>query len=262
MILDPHPDATRGPQVVARLRRRLRGSADDLPAMLVEERGAVRESDLLQLTGTRPDSIAGAALLDGWWVSEGLRSELDSTLTSKLEAFHRANPLLPWLESADLRSAAMDREVPEDVVSAVISQLERDGVIERHGTLVRRSGHLVSLGDREEEAARVVDHVAAAEPTPPTQPDLEALGFHRDVIDACVATARLARISRDVVVTPAFLARAERIARTEAAREVGLTVSRFRELLGTTRKYALPILGFFDERGITRRDGDVRRLRD
>jgi selenocysteine-specific elongation factor len=63
-------------------------------------------------------------------------------------------------------------------------------------------------------------------------------------------------------VTPAFLARAERLARAEAAAASGLTVSRFRELLGTTRKYALPILGSFDERGITRRDGDVRRLRD
>jgi selenocysteine-specific elongation factor len=262
MILDPHPDATRGPQVVARLLRRLTGSADDLPALLVEERGAVRASDLLPLTGSRPDSIAGAALLDGWWVSEALRRELESALTSTLEAFHRANPLLPGLESADLRSAATERKVPEDVMAAVISLLERDGTIERHGTLVRRSGHVVSLGDREEEAARLVDHVSAAEPTPPTQPALEALGFHRDVIDACVATARLARVSRDVVVTPAFLARAERLARAEAAAASGLTVSRFRELLGTTRKYALPILGSFDERGITRRDGDVRRLRD
>jgi selenocysteine-specific elongation factor len=39
-------------------------------------------------------------------------------------------------------------------------------------------------------------------------------------------------------------------------------VSRFREALGTTRKYALPLLERFDALGITRRDGDVRRLTD
>jgi selenocysteine-specific elongation factor len=50
------------------------------------------------------------------------------------------------------------------------------------------------------------------------------------------------------------------VVRSEAASPEGLTVSRFRELLRTTRKYALPLLASFDARGVTRRDGDVRRL--
>jgi len=37
-------------------------------------------------------------------------------------------------------------------------------------------------------------------------------------------------------------------------------VSRFREALGTTRRYALPLLEHFDRKGITRRQGDIRRL--
>jgi selenocysteine-specific elongation factor len=36
-------------------------------------------------------------------------------------------------------------------------------------------------------------------------------------------------------------------------------VSRFRELLGTSRKYAVPLLEWLDGRKVTRRDGDVRR---
>jgi selenocysteine-specific elongation factor len=66
-------------------------------------------------------------------------------------------------------------------------------------------------------------------------------------------------VSEDLVVTPAFLSRAEEVALAEAAQPAGLTVSRFRELLGTSRKYALPLLASFDERGLTRREGDVRR---
>jgi selenocysteine-specific elongation factor len=75
-----------------------------------------------------------------------------------------------------------------------------------------------------------------------------------------VTTGRLARVSPDIVVTPGFLSRAEDVARAEAARPEGLTVSRFRELLETTRKYALPLLAHLDATGITRREGDVRRL--
>jgi selenocysteine-specific elongation factor len=107
-----------------------------------------------------------------------------------------------------------------------------------------------------------VELVAGGEPTPPTQRELEASGFDRELIDACVSTGLLARVSPEVVVTPDFLARAEELARSGASSPEGLTVSRFRELLGTTRKYALPILGFFDERGITVRRGDARHLRD
>ena len=41
----------------------------------------------------------------------------------------------------------------------------------------------------------------------------------------------------------------------------GITVSAFRERLGTSRKYALPLLEWFDQRGVTIRRGDLRVLR-
>jgi selenocysteine-specific elongation factor len=40
-----------------------------------------------------------------------------------------------------------------------------------------------------------------------------------------------------------------------------ITPSAFRKLLGTSRKYALPLLNYFDAIGITRRVGDIRYLR-
>ena len=39
-------------------------------------------------------------------------------------------------------------------------------------------------------------------------------------------------------------------------------MSAFREALGTSRKFALPLLEWFDHRGITRREGDLRFPRD
>ena len=38
----------------------------------------------------------------------------------------------------------------------------------------------------------------------------------------------------------------------------GFTVAEFRDFLGTTRKYALPLLAELDEKGVTRRNGDLR----
>jgi selenocysteine-specific elongation factor len=39
-----------------------------------------------------------------------------------------------------------------------------------------------------------------------------------------------------------------------------ITMSELRDLLGTTRKFAVPIGEYLDRIGLTKRDGDVRRL--
>jgi selenocysteine-specific elongation factor len=265
VVLDPHPPARAGGDAVARLTARLETPPAELASVIVRERGAVRAKDLASLAGADARSVPGASLLDGWWVADGLRRELESAATAAVGRLHRSSPLLPGMEAAELRGEVLREapvEVPEEVAAAVLSALEAEGTIARSGTVLRLAGHEVSLGERQPEADRLVEQVAAGEPTPPTQRDLEASGFDRALIEACVSTGLLARVSAEVLVTPAFLARAEKVARTEAASPGGLTVSRFRELLGTTRKYALPILGSFDERGITTRRGDVRRVRD
>ena len=50
--------------------------------------------------------------------------------------------------------------------------------------------------------------------------------------------------------------------RLEAAlrAEQRLSVARFRDLVGTSRKYAVPLLEYFDRIGVTVREGDDRRL--
>jgi len=61
--------------------------------------------------------------------------------------------------------------------------------------------------------------------------------------------------------------RGEQIARLRSRLETALrndgtiTVSAFRELAGTSRKFAVPLLEWFDAAGVTIRSGDVRMLR-
>jgi selenocysteine-specific elongation factor len=62
------------------------------------------------------------------------------------------------------------------------------------------------------------------------------------------------------VITPRLLTLAETELR-RLAPSPGVTVSAFREALGTSRRFALPILEHFDASGLTRRQGDLRVLK-
>jgi selenocysteine-specific elongation factor len=264
-VLDPDPPARPGADPEDRLARREAAKREQLSAILVAERGAVRASDLPVLTGISSAGIPEATRVGGWWVSDEAMEGLRGAVLGGLERYHLDQPLRPGLGAAELRRTLLSMDGPlaatldQGLAADLLAHLEARGDIVREGTVIRLAVHRVTLGEREEDAARLVGRVADGEPTPPSVRELEAEGFGRDLIEATVATGRLARVSNDIVVTPSFLSQAEEVAVAEAAGPDGLTVSRFREVLGTSRKYALPLLNSFDERGLTRRQGDVRR---
>jgi selenocysteine-specific elongation factor len=266
VVLDADPPLRPGADAEHRLARRMAAAPDELPRIVVEERGVVRASDLAVLAGGPPTSIEGATRIGGWWVSKDAHDRLAGTLRSALAEYHRAHPLRPGLGVVELRLALIDRSpafaaaLEHELGTALLESLEGEGEVLREGTTVRLATHAVELGEQEPEAERLIAAVRDGEPVPPDVKELLRAGFSTELVDACAMTGRLVRVSDDLVFTPEFVREAEGIVRTEAARSNGLTVSRFRELLGTTRKYALPLLGYFDATGLTKRDGDVRRL--
>ncbi|MGQ9853960.1 MAG: SelB domain-containing protein, partial [Candidatus Oleimicrobiaceae bacterium] len=58
------------------------------------------------------------------------------------------------------------------------------------------------------------------------------------------------------------VAEAQQLLTSYFATHQELTVSTFREMLGTSRRYALPLLLYFDEQGFTERRGEVRVLKE
>jgi selenocysteine-specific elongation factor len=266
IVLDTDPPARPGPDPAQRLAHRNETLPKDLAALIVAERGAVRAADLPILTGSAQTAIKGAARVGGWWVTEAVFEALATSVRGVLGRYHREHPLRPGLDAAEVHRVLLN-EAPtlasaleQGLATAVIARLQEEGELARERTTLRLSGHRVALGEREEEANRLLSAVRQGEPTPPTVRDLERAGFSEDLIEASSTTGLLVRISKDLVVSPEFVEQAEGLVRVEAARPDGLTVSRFREQLGTTRRYALPLLEWFDSRGITRREGDVRRL--
>jgi selenocysteine-specific elongation factor len=222
----------------------------------------VRAADLATILGTAPADVTDAERLDAWWIARGVLEEIGSALRARLAAFHADEPAVAGQDVETVRrtivdglaSAGAPREI--DLADAVLEHLDRDGALVREGAAVRLESHRPAVG---EEGARLAEVVRAAEPTPPSIAELRASGFPGAVIDAAVRSGVLVRVSADLVLSLELVGRAEAIVRE--AGEAGITVSAFRERLGTSRKYAVPLLEHLDRTGVTRRSGDLRYAR-
>jgi selenocysteine-specific elongation factor len=82
----------------------------------------------------------------------------------------------------------------------------------------------------------------------------------KDLLELCVAEGHLVHIVDDLYLHNDTEAEMRRLLSEKLANGPGLTVAEIRDLLGTTRKYAVPLCEYLDRMGLTRREGDLRVL--
>ena len=257
-VLDPAPPRRAGPSPQDRLARRAAATREDLPAILADERGAVRASDALALTG----SAAGVPQAGEWLLRDGLLESVGTALTAHVDAFHQAHPLEegePLASARRVLAAALRPFTgpPEArLVEAVLDRLAADGRLKRTSTSVANPSHRPVDRESDPMIQRLVEAIGSEPAQPPTVKELVSQGIGRDAIDAAARAGLVVRVAPDLVFIPALIERAEAV--VAAAGSAGITVSAFRATLETSRKYALPILEWFDQRGVTRREGDLR----
>ncbi|MDO5691626.1 MAG: selenocysteine-specific translation elongation factor [Pseudomonadota bacterium] len=184
-----------------------------------------------------------------------------------LQRFHEQQPDELGPDGARLRRLAAPR-LPQSLWLALLDRLATDGILVLHGAFVHLPTHGTQLTATE---TRIAQKVA---------PALIEAGFEgawaRDLAkdagesEPLVRTtlARLARrgelhqIVKDLYYPPATLQRAAALARQVAAEHSGdVLAAQFRDATGLGRKRAIQILEYFDRVGLTRRVGDVHKLR-
>ena len=163
-------------------------------------------------------------------------------------------------------SLALSRELVIDERGLI--QTLRDCVVQ--GLLVSRTGYVATTDFEPEltpEQRAFFDAAVAIDPSAPNVPTSRKLllaaipgspivGLSR-AFDTLVAQGTLCVASDDVYRDGQIGAIRADLNAFFAANE-RLTVAQFRDLLGTSRRYAVPLLEWFDACGITVREGDDR----
>jgi selenocysteine-specific elongation factor len=192
---------------------------------------------------------------------EGLKADIIGFLT----ACHREQPLAEGVDKETMKTKLLinwDSRSAE----ALFDRMGRDDVIESAGKLVRLPGTGASVTEEQSGLIdTIVERIAATRHSPPSLGELAGeLGVPRPKLAELLGVAerenRVVRVSPELYFSPAAMAEIETQLRGALAAG-DVTVSGFRDLIQTSRKYALPLLEYFDRKRLTVRVGDVRRLR-
>ena len=258
-VLDPAPPRRAGRSPESRLARRAAAARDELPAILADERGAVHVSEALLLTG----SSAGVPRGAGWLFRQGLLEDVGPALVAARRGVPRS-PSSRGGSASRLRPPGARRPRPACERHARPPVDRPDARSTRRRRPPRPHEHLDRVAPRVPRPNREATHSCSrswrrSRPSPRSRRPSRSSwrrGTSADAIDAAIRAGLVVRVAPDLVFLPALIDRArEIVARSSGS---GITVSAFREALGTSRKYAVPLLEWFDQRGITRRDGDLR----
>jgi selenocysteine-specific elongation factor len=270
-ILDPSP-----------LRRRRKEALEDLDVL---EQGALPERIAVKV---KKSGIKGmkALSLSGWIKAEtpsideslsllkkqGILKQLGETLlhrdiytalekgiTETLYSFHKKNPLSPGMLKEELRAQL---KMSPEVWNTLLSSLEAV-IVDKD--VVRMKDVIVASSVASQSSEKILQLLERARFQPPSKEELsetlkmdaKALG---DLLKLMSKEGSVVRINDSLYVAGTAFKEMISLLRGFFAKKPAMTVAEFRDILDTTRKYALPFLEYLDSNKITLRVGDVRKF--
>ncbi len=180
-----------------------------------------------------------------------------------IDEFHKENPVMSTMEKSKLKGK-LGKSVDDDMVNAAI---EISSELMTVGMGVKLKSFAVRL---DEASGRIVialrEEFKQSKLTPPFLGELERnydkqkADFKKAIKSMC-DSGELVYISQTFLLSPEYIEEAKSVVTKIFNEEGEIVLAKFRTEINATRKYALPLLEYFDKTGVTKRVGENRVLK-
>jgi len=278
VIVDPHPGKRHkrfDGQILERLQALTGGDPRDILVQTLNRAGVMYWEELVLAAGLDEDeaeeniralieegifltfSTAGSkrqrvALQNAW---NGLLSDL----IQRIDAYHLQFPLKPGMPLEELKSQS---GLADDLFREAVEQQTKADLVIQYGPNIQRREFEIIFSESQKKIIEDLLVQFSMDPTqPPSVADCKA-AVGDDLYQALVALGRLKQISSDVVFSPDAYQKMVAKLQDRLIQEDTITVAQARDMFGSTRKYILAFLEHLDTEGITKREGDIRKLKN
>jgi selenocysteine-specific elongation factor len=281
-ILDPNPPSRRRPRekILEILKVLEKGSPPEQVERMLLNAGLVpATADALRATGDLDRATVDAALADlqraGAAVPVGAKgaeflhrdvaARLEDSVVRLLGEFHRREPLKDGLAKEEIRSK-LPPQLPPAAFAWLLQWLAERQRIAVERDKVRLFTHKPTLSAADEAIREKLERAyREAACQPPAQAEaLAAVAGDRKLAQAVfrrlVDDGALVRMGGDLYVHREAYEKMKAVLGDFLKANGKIGVPAFKDLLGISRKYAIPFLEHFDEVRFTRRQGDERVL--
>jgi selenocysteine-specific elongation factor len=273
------PKARRSPALLARLAVLERGE----PPAVIEEHilrvgpGGARTAELRARTPFGPEALRGlladltargrVLLVDReWHVHADAAQRLRDEAVAALRSFHAREPLKPGMSKEELRTRLGGLD--ERVFLPLLDRFAAAGAIAVEKDKVRLAEHQVRLDPQQQALLDRLEAEFREAGVAPPSPE-EAFGkLHMSraedqaLLQVLLDERRLVRVKEGLYFHAAPLRDAESRVAAFLRERKEITPQDMKDLLGITRKYAIPLLEYLDGQRLTVRVGDKRILRE
>ena len=190
-------------------------------------------------------------------------SQLKEEIIKSLEKFHVKNPTRRGVSKTDLK-VMIDLPVDAFLFNKILEELVQDGKIVISATRVALATHKLQVTERQQKLMDKIANVyfEAGFVTPDIINIAERIGIDEsevnEIIQILLETEVLVKAKEDIIFHQNRVNEAIQLIKVHFNQQHQLTVGDFREMIASSRKYAMPLLNYFDSIGLTVRQQDVR----
>jgi len=207
-----------------------------------------------------------ALRLDTLYVHTSHVAVLEEKVINLIRQYHKDNPLKPGLDKEEIKGMVRMRLAPK-VLYLALDGLVKKKRVEAEGSKLRLPGFKPAGGAINDEAKnKIVDAIRKGGAQPPVREELPNLfGISdkdaKDLLKLLADEGRTVRINDSLHLDKEVVERLRVELKKHLETKKEITMAEFRDLAKTSRKFAVPIMEYFDSQKLTQRVGDKRVLR-
>ncbi len=184
-------------------------------------------------------------------------SNIKQMILSHLKGYHEENPERKGAAVSDLMKSL---KAHRNLISAAVEKMREEGDVMGDGMLIWLPSHRVTIDEKMarqiEQLKKIMDRAPFS---PPSRLELEKeLG--KRAVDAFIDLEYLIPLTSDIVLSSTTYSKVLERTKQFIHENGNISVAQLRDLIGTSRKYAVAFLEFLDNEKITIRQGDFRKL--
>lgn len=260
------------PAIISYLEARLQPSGNDILFNFIEDTGFVSMTELRRAKGISGDAIDSdlhdleiqkkvislTDKSDVWFLTSENWNRMTQKLVNILSEWHARFPLRPGITIDEMKRRT---GIKDEIIQSCVFRWISDGTIRQVAQYLALPDFSIKYSPSQSKKLEAFETLIREKPfNPPSVSEIQEM-LGSDLFQSLIDQGKLVQITADVAFRDVEYHQMIEYVLSTCKEGNSLTVATFRDHFASSRKYSLAFLEHLDQKGITERIGEVRRLK-